>query len=103
MVDLSLPAAEEPSSGRAAPAPHVWMLADDRPGNVNQALGLAEALGEPFAIKTVGYGQLARLPNWLLPANLSGLTPATRENAGPALAGSWSSAPAVARPASGAG
>lgn len=61
----------------------VWMLADDRPGNVNQALGLAEALGEPFAVKTVGYGQLARLPNWLLPANLSGLTPATRETLHP--------------------
>ncbi len=57
----------------------VWMLADDRPGNVNQALGVAEALGEPFAVKTIGYGQLARLPNWLLPANLTGLTPATRE------------------------
>ncbi len=59
-------------------SPRVWMLADDRPGNVNQALGLAEAIGEPFAVKTVGYGQLARLPNWLLPANLTGLTPATR-------------------------
>jgi len=58
--------------------PRAWMLADDRPGNVNQALGLAEALGEPFVIKTVGYGQLARLPNWLLPANLAGLTTATR-------------------------
>jgi hypothetical protein len=56
------------------------MLADDRPGNVNQALGLAEALGEPFTVKTVGYGQLARLPNWLLPANLAGLTPASRES-----------------------
>ncbi|MDH3661479.1 MAG: hypothetical protein OEU92_15860, partial [Alphaproteobacteria bacterium] len=53
-------------------AADVWMLADDRPGNVNQALGLAEALGEPFVVKTVGYSQLARLPNWLLPANLSG-------------------------------
>ena len=84
MVDLSLPAAEEPSPGRAASAsPHVWMLADDRPGNVNQALGLAEALGEPFVIKTVGYGQLARLPNWLLPTNLVGLTPATRDNLTP--------------------
>lgn len=60
-------------------SPAVWMLADDRPGNVNQALGLAEALGEPFVVKTVGYGQLACLPNWLLPANLTGLTPATRE------------------------
>lgn len=64
------------SAGSALP--RVWMLADDRPGNVNQALGLAEAIGEPFVIKTVGYGQLARLPNWLLPANLAGLTPATR-------------------------
>lgn len=70
--------------GRASSAlPHVWMLADDRPGNVNQALGLAEAIGEPFVIKTVGYGQLARLPNWLLPANLLGLTPATRETLTP--------------------
>ena len=57
----------------------VWMLADDRPGNANQALGLAEALGEPFLVKTVGYGQLARLPNWLLPANLAGLTKASRK------------------------
>lgn len=64
-------------------SPRVWMLADDRPGNVNQALGLAEALGQPFAIKTVGYGQLARLPNWLLPANLTGLTPASRETLTP--------------------
>jgi len=59
--------------------PRVWMLADDRPGNVNQALGLAEALGEPFLVKTVGYSQLARLPNWLLPANLVGLTEASRK------------------------
>lgn len=67
----------------ATTAPDVWMLADDRPGNVNQALGLAEALGAPFSIKSVGYGQLARLPNWLLPANLTGLTPATRETLTP--------------------
>ncbi|MEM8950569.1 MAG: mitochondrial fission ELM1 family protein [Pseudomonadota bacterium] len=79
MADRSLFAAEEQSSGWAAKAPDVWMLADDRPGNVNQALGLAEALGEPFTVKTVGYGQLARLPNWLLPANLTGLTSATRD------------------------
>ncbi|MGI9493113.1 MAG: mitochondrial fission ELM1 family protein [Geminicoccaceae bacterium] len=55
------------------------MLADDRPGNVNQALGLAEALDEPFVVKTIGYSQVARLPNWLLPANLAGLTPASRD------------------------
>lgn len=60
-------------------APRVWMLADDRPGNVNQALGLAEALAAPFVVKSVGYRQLARLPNWMLPANLTGFTTATRE------------------------
>ncbi len=71
---------EDVDRGTAGSAtPRVWMLADDRPGNVNQALGLAEAFGEPFAIKTVGYSQLARLPNWLLPANLTGLTSATRQ------------------------
>jgi len=64
-------------------SPRVWMLADDRPGNVNQALGLAEALGEPFLVKTIGYSQLARLPNWLLPANLAGLTQATRQTLTP--------------------
>ncbi|MGI9507829.1 MAG: ELM1/GtrOC1 family putative glycosyltransferase, partial [Geminicoccaceae bacterium] len=63
-----------PQTPRVPGTSHVWMLADDRPGNVNQALGLAEALGEPFEVKTVGYSQLARLPNWLLPANLAGLT-----------------------------
>ena len=72
--------AEGQDPGQAGMAvPGVWMLADDRPGNVNQALGLAEALGEPFLVKTVGYGQLARLPNWLLPPNLAGLTKASRE------------------------
>lgn len=64
----------------ASPSPaRVWMLADDRPGNVNQALGLAEALGEPFVVKSVNYSQMARLPNWLLPANLAGLTSASRD------------------------
>lgn len=67
----------------AVASARVWMLADDRPGNVNQALGLAEALGKPFMIKSVGYSQLARLPNWLLPANLAGLTEASRKTLQP--------------------
>jgi len=66
-------------SPRICPEPRIWMLADDRPGNVNQALGLAEALDEPFAVKTIGYSPIARLPNWLLPANLAGLTSASRD------------------------
>jgi mitochondrial fission protein ELM1 len=58
--------------------PRTWVLADDRPGNVNQVLAVAEALGWPFRVKTIGYGPLARLPNGLLGASLLGLTPAAR-------------------------
>lgn len=80
------PLSDNPGEGRGdplllgvCPEPRIWMLADDRPGNVNQALGLAEALDEPFAVKTIGYSQMAKLPNWLLPANLAGLTSASRD------------------------
>lgn len=51
----------------------VWVLADDRPGNSNQAIGVAEALGWPFEIKRLAYNPLARLPNVLLGASLAGL------------------------------
>ncbi len=78
MAEPPLFAKEDEGRGNGV-APRVWMLADDRPGNVNQALGLAEALGEPFAVKTIGYSQIARLPNWLLPANLVGLTSDSRD------------------------
>ena len=55
------------------------MLADDRPGNVNQALAVAEALGWPFTVKSIAYGALARLPNALLGASLLGLGAASRD------------------------
>jgi uncharacterized protein len=61
------------------------VLADDRPGNVNQALAVAEALGWPFLVKPIRYGLLARLPNRLLGASLIGLTDAARA----ALAPPW--------------
>lgn len=51
----------------------VWVLADDRTGNVAQCLGVAEALGLPFAVKSIRYGRLARLPNLLRGARLIGL------------------------------
>ena len=79
MPEQPLPEKMDEGKGAIPSPPGIWMLADDRPGNVNQALGLAEALGEPFSVKTVGYSQIARLPNWLLPANLAGLTSASRE------------------------
>lgn len=55
-------------------AARVWVLADDRPGNANQALGVAEALGWPFEVKPIRYGRLADLPNLLLGASTLGLT-----------------------------
>ncbi len=46
----------------------VWVLADDRAGHVNQALAVAEALGAPFALLSLRFNRLARLPNALLSA-----------------------------------
>ena len=43
----------------------VWVLADDRAGNVGQCLGVAEALGWPFAVKEIRYTRLGALPNLL--------------------------------------
>jgi mitochondrial fission protein ELM1 len=60
-------------------------LGSGRRGNVNQALGVAEALRWPFTIKTIRYGPLARLPNWLLGGTRLGLSAAAR----PALAPPW--------------
>ena len=56
-----------------ASPPRVWVLADDRPGNANQALGVAEALGWPFEIRRIRYGPLAALPNLLIGDRLLGL------------------------------
>lgn len=58
--------------------PLIWVLADDRAGNVAQALGVAEALHRPFVTKDVRYTPLARLPNIVTGARLLGLTPETR-------------------------
>jgi len=51
----------------------IWVLADDRPGNVSQALGVAEALNRPFAIKTIRYNALGKLHNAFRPASRFGL------------------------------
>lgn len=59
--------------------PTVWVLADDRAGNVSQALGVAEALAWPFEKKDIAYTGWARLPNWLRGASLRGLTPESCE------------------------
>ena len=49
------------------------MLADDRAGNVNQLLGIAEALGYGYERKDIRYNRWIRLPNWLRGRTFIGL------------------------------
>ena len=51
----------------------VWVLADNRAGNVNQMLGVAEALGCPYERKEIRYNRWVRLPNWLRGRTFIGL------------------------------
>jgi len=51
----------------------VWVLADDRAGNVNQLLGIAEALGCPYERKEIRYNKWIRLPNFLRGRSFVGL------------------------------
>jgi uncharacterized protein len=46
--------------------PKVLVLVDNRVGNSNQAIVLAEEVGEPFSIKHIEYNHFARLPSSLL-------------------------------------
>ena len=61
-----------------SPDPLIWVLADDRAGNVTQTLGVAEALGRPFVTKTLRYTPLAKLHSLLQGASRVGLTPESR-------------------------
>lgn len=58
--------------------PLIWVLADDRAGNINQALGVAEALALPFKRVDIRYTPLARLPNVIRGAGLMGVDSASR-------------------------
>jgi len=61
----------------------IWVLADDRAGNVGQCLGVAEALGRPFIVKAIGYDGWGRLPNLLRGASLLGVDAASRGGLAP--------------------
>ncbi len=52
----------------------IWVLADNRAGNVNQLLGIAEALNTPYERKDIRYNKWVRLPNFLRGTSLIGLT-----------------------------
>ena len=71
--------------GRWPRSPRVWVLADDRPGNRNQAIAMAEALGHEYVIKTLRYGTISALHNAVLGASRRGLTRGAAE----ALASPW--------------
>ena len=47
-------------------APKVWILDDGKPGHTTQSVGLAEALGWPYEVKTLRFNLLAGLGNLLL-------------------------------------
>jgi mitochondrial fission protein ELM1 len=61
----------------------VWVLADDRAGHANQALGVADALGLAYEVKRLGYNRLARMPNLLLGIGMVHLARAARAAIGP--------------------
>ena len=51
----------------------IWVLTDDRAGNIAQALGVAEALGQPFHEKPIRYTPWGRLHNALRATSRRGL------------------------------
>ncbi len=73
---LSFPIAKGPALSENI---SIWVLADDRAGNVSQCLGVAEALGLPFEIKNIAYGAMGKLPNFLLGSSLRALTKESAE------------------------
>ena len=58
----------------------VWVLADDRAGNVNQLLGVAEALGYPYERKEIRYNHFVRLPNGVRGRTFIGLSSEYRKD-----------------------
>ncbi len=54
--------------------PRVWVLADDRPGNATQSIGLASALGWTTEIKQLHYRPIAVLHNRILKESKAGLS-----------------------------
>jgi mitochondrial fission protein ELM1 len=51
----------------------IWVLADDRAGNVGQCVGVAEALGMPFEVKNIRYNHWVKLPNSIRSNTLLGI------------------------------
>ena len=58
----------------------VWVLADDRPGNVNQAINLAKSLEVTYKIKHITYNKFSQLPNLILKKSLFFISKNSRES-----------------------
>ncbi len=58
----------------------IWVLADDRPGNYSQAVGLAEELDCAHKIVNISYGSFAILPNLFLRSSVRGLSKGVKES-----------------------
>lgn len=58
----------------------IWALTDDRIGNVNQVLGVAESLGVPFDRKEIRYTRWVALPNVLRQKTLIGIQSDCKEH-----------------------
>ena len=57
----------------------IWILADDRAGNVNQLLGVAAALNESTEQINIRYTKYVKLPNLLRDNTLIGLTDESKQ------------------------
>lgn len=57
----------------------IWVLADDRAGNVNQLLGVAEALGLTYERKDIRYTKWVKCPNLIQGASFMGIDKASRQ------------------------
>ena len=58
----------------------VWVLADDRTGNVNQLLGIVHMLNFPFEKIEIRYTKWIKIPNVLRGSSLIGLTQESKQN-----------------------
>ena len=59
-------------------SPNVWVLLDDRSGNQSQCIGVAQALGIKYQVKTLKYSIKSILPNWLVGSSYFGLISESR-------------------------
>ncbi len=61
----------------------VWVLSDNRPGNTNQSLGVAESLGYKYEIKNISYNIIGKLPNFIRKNSLLGVSKQKSSNFAP--------------------